>query len=76
MWNQKVAEIARKHSVDMGMKKVEFGHDGFDGRVDKYPKFSRASAENVYMANYKGNIAQIAVDSWVKVSRSFKKYCW
>lgn len=65
-WNQKIAEIARKHSMDMALKRVEFGHDGFDERMNNFPGHSTAAAENVFMGNYKNDIATIAVDSWIK----------
>ena len=66
-WNQELANRARIHSMDMGLKKVEFGHDGFDERVAnlRLPKQLQAAAENVYMSNMRGDVAKAAVDGWI-----------
>lgn len=64
-WNQSIAEVARKHSINMGNHVVGFGHDGFKNRTREMP-YCNASAENVYMANHKGDRAQRAVNAWIK----------
>ena len=62
-WNQKLANLAKKHSKNMALKKVAFGHDGFNDRIKKFPLPYKRAAENVFMA-IANNIAKKAVDSW------------
>lgn len=45
-----ISDAAEKHSTDMAKKRVPFGHDGFDERVDGLMikiKGANAAAENV-----------------------------
>jgi uncharacterized protein YkwD len=64
-WHRRAAEIARKHSINMAQHKVPFGHADFDARVEKITG-AQSVAENVYMANHRGDVAQKAVDGWIK----------
>lgn len=65
-WNQALADAATKHSQNMADHKVTFGHDGFKKRIATLPVHPRAAAENVYMCNYRGDIARSACDGWIK----------
>lgn len=62
-WHQAVADAAYGHSVNMGLKKVPFGHTGFKERAKLFPY--RCVAENVYKCNMRGDTAKLAVDSWI-----------
>lgn len=64
-WNQKIAEIARVHSIDMASGRVEFGHDGFSARMDSFPGRARGAAENVYWCTHEDDLGRRAVDSWI-----------
>jgi uncharacterized protein YkwD len=65
-WNQKIAEIARVHSVNMASRRVEFGHDGFAERCKNFPGQVRRAAENVYMCDHKDDLGRRAVDAWIE----------
>lgn len=62
-WNQKIADLAKEHSKNMALKKVKFGHDGFNDRIKRFPFPYKGAAENVFMG-ISDNIAKKAVDSW------------
>jgi len=64
-WNRAVAQAATAHSMNMGFHIVGFGHDGFHERIKSLSKKPRASAENVFMGNMRGDRAQKCVDSWI-----------
>ncbi len=80
-WSQALANIAREHSINMALHKVEFGHHGFNKRLDKLPLKARAASENVYMSDHMLNVPHLAVVSWVKSPGHLKnligdyKYC-
>jgi len=61
-----ISEAALKHSKDMGSKKVAFGHDGFDSRMDKVMgkiENANACAENVAFGKF---TAQEVVKRWIQ----------
>jgi uncharacterized protein YkwD len=63
-----LARIARDHSRDMAVRRVSFGHDGFDDRVKEAEArydFSEI-AENVALNNYaRPRTVTVAVDGWL-----------
>jgi len=62
-----ISEIARRHSIDMAANRVEFGHAGFEGRVQAIARTVpyRSAAENVaYNQGYPDPVAQ-AVEGWI-----------
>lgn len=63
----RISEVARQHSEDMAANRVEFGHDGFEGRVQAIARTVpyRSAAENVaYNQGYPDPVAQ-AVEGWI-----------
>lgn len=56
----------------MGDKKVPFGHQGFDGRVKKYPFSVKTAAENVAMNQGMADVAKVRKGLEMKV----KMYRW
>jgi len=64
-WNPRLAKIAEKHSLDMGDKKVPFGHQGFNDRVKQFPFRTRSFAENVAWNSGHGDPARTAVTGWI-----------
>ena len=68
-WNDDIAEIARAHSRDMALEKVDFGHDGFGGRMHQIRKQFpglHAGGENVLMTSDPADVARQAVALWLK----------
>lgn len=68
-WDAEIARVARVHSRDMAMKEVGFGHDGFDGRVDKLKSIKvgfGGAGENVLRTDDPDQLAQRAVALWLK----------
>lgn len=64
-FNKTISEAAESHSRNMGAKKIPFGHDGFDSRMNKLSnalKPASAFAENVA---YGPTTAEQAVDMWL-----------
>ena len=67
-WNEDIAKIARAHSRDMATGDVDFGHDGFDDRVDQMKQLIagfRGAGENVLFTDQLDGIAQRAVQMWL-----------
>jgi uncharacterized protein YkwD len=67
-WNDKIADIARAHSRDMATGDVDFGHGGFDDRVDKLKSLIagfEGAGENVFYASNSDDIADRAVQGWL-----------
>lgn len=67
-WDQRLATIARTHSVRMAEGKVPFGHAEFRNRVAKYPRNFKMAGENVAtMFGYQNNaLAATTVSGWIK----------
>lgn len=65
-WNETIAAFCRLHSLDMAAGRVDFGHDGFQERIDDIGQSIsfRGAAENVAYNNYT-DPAAIAVDGWL-----------
>jgi uncharacterized protein YkwD len=63
-----LARIARDHSREMAVRRVSFGHDGFDDRVKEAERrfdFSEI-AENVALNDYpRFRTVTVAVDGWL-----------
>lgn len=67
-YESQLANCAREHSQDMALKKVPFGHQGFETRAKKMRKVASflSMGENVaYSYNYSDHVA-IAVEGWMK----------
>lgn len=65
LWDKKIADIAAKHSKNMGDGIVPFGHAGFDERFHAM-SFCQSGAENVFMCTMQKDQARSAVESWIK----------
>lgn len=67
-WDQRLANIARTHSIRMAEGKVPFGHAEFRNRVAKYPRNFKMAGENVAtMFGYPNNaLAVTTVNGWIK----------
>ena len=67
-WNDEIAKAARAHSKDMATHEVDFGHDGFHGRIshlkDALPGIWGA-AENVLYTGELDDVAKHAVQLWL-----------
>lgn len=64
-YNDNIANESAKHSSNMASGKVDFGHDGFEERVDRLTtkiKNIRGAAENVA---YGSRTAERVVDMWL-----------
>ena len=64
-YSEDIAIEASKHSINMASGNVDFGHDGFEGRIDRLTKKIknvRGAAENVA---YGSSIAKQIVDMWL-----------
>ncbi|GAB5362477.1 hypothetical protein AAMO2058_000800100 [Amorphochlora amoebiformis] len=66
-WHQKLCDIGKVHSKDMGDGKVPFSHVGFKERVKQYPMAHRAAAENLAMnaGIPEPEVARAAVNGWI-----------
>jgi hypothetical protein len=65
-WSKEIAQVSFEHSQNMGLKKVKFGHDGFDERSKKFPFDHISSGENVAMNNTNENeVSVVAVNGWI-----------
>lgn len=68
-WDADIAKVARLHSRDMAQGAVDFGHGGFDERVDCLRRLLLGLAgcgENVLMTDDPLDAARHAVASWLK----------
>ena len=66
-WNDAVAEMALEHSRNMASGAEDFGHNGFDDRIDRLAvniAFS-GSAENVATNQGADDPAADAVEAWL-----------
>jgi len=67
-WSDAIAVEARGHSRDMATGDVDFGHDGFKGRVEKIKAVLGGfggAGENVFMTNDLNEVARLAVETWL-----------
>lgn len=66
-WDATIADVARVHSQNMAAGLVDFGHAGFEERVDELSRtFAYASiAENVHHNFGYDDPAQVALDGWL-----------
>jgi len=65
-WNETIADYCRTHSLNMAVGAVDFGHDGFDDRVDGIAQTIsyEFAAENVASNNYSDPVTT-AVEGWL-----------
>ena len=67
-WNDGIAQIARGHSRDMATGDVDFGHGGFDDRVDQMKGLVagfEGAGENVLYTTQLDDVAERAVQMWL-----------
>ena len=67
-WNDDIAAIARAHSRDMATGDIDFGHGGFDDRVDKLKSLIagfQGAGENVLYTTELDDVAERAVEMWL-----------
>jgi uncharacterized protein YkwD len=67
-WNDAIAKIARAHSRDMATGDVDFGHGGFDDRVDQLKDLLagfQGAGENVLYTSQLDQVAERAVQMWL-----------
>jgi len=68
-WNETIAKVARGHSKNMAAGKVDFGHDGFSGRVNQLKTTLiglKGCGENVLKTDDPNEIAPRAVALWLR----------
>jgi len=69
LWDDGIAKVARFHSRNMAIGKINFGHDGFGDRVSQLKVVMiglRGAGENVFETNDPDQVAQSAVITWLK----------
>jgi len=66
-WDDHIWKISYGHSENMGLKKVKFGHDGFNERIKKLPYYYSLACENVFMCQGYSEyyVAEMAVNGWI-----------
>ena len=68
-WDSSIAAIARGHSRDMATGRVDFGHDGFNDRMNRLQKTflgMQGGGENVLMTNNPNDLARTALTLWLR----------
>jgi uncharacterized protein YkwD len=65
-WHEGIARIAADHASQMASGRATFSHDGFDARVKAFPVVHRSAAENLAYNKGVSNVAETAVDGWIK----------
>jgi uncharacterized protein YkwD len=68
IWSDSIAAEAREHSKDMASGEVDFGHDGFGGRIDRLRSVLtglRGAGENVLMTSNLDEVARSALTMWL-----------
>jgi uncharacterized protein YkwD len=67
-WNDAIASIARNHSRDMATGDVDFGHGGFQDRIDQLKTVIagfEGAGENVLYTTQLDEVAGRAVQMWL-----------
>jgi len=65
-WHDGIAKIAAEHAAQMASGAAPFNHDGFDARVRAFPVAHRSAGENLALNSGVANVAEAAVDGWIK----------
>jgi len=65
-WHEGIARIAAGHAGQMATGTMPFSHDGFNERVRAFPVAHRSAAENLAYNQGMANVAEVAVDGWIK----------
>lgn len=68
-WSKSIADVARGHSRDMADGEVDFGHDGFSGRVRQLKTQIvgvKGCGENVLKTDDPNQVAEKAVALWLR----------
>jgi uncharacterized protein YkwD len=69
IWQGEIATVARVHSKDMATGDVDFGHDGFSGRISHLRSVMQGlqgAGENVLMTDNPDQVARKAVELWLR----------
>jgi len=69
VWDGAIAKTARAHSRDMATGDVDFGHDGFSGRISHLRlvlQGLKGAGENVLVTDNPDQVARKAVDLWLR----------
>ena len=69
IWDRNIAKEARDHSRDMALGAVEFGHAGFQDRIDRLRQNLlgvMGAGENVLMTSDPQDAAKSALALWLK----------
>ncbi len=67
-WSDAIAKEARMHSKDMASGKCDFGHDGFNDRIDRLKESVPGiwgAGENVLYTSNLNQVARTAVTLWL-----------
>ena len=64
--NAEISDRARQHSQNMAQNKVDFGHSGFDSRIEALSISYRSAAENVAYNQGYGDPVKQAVEGWIE----------
>lgn len=66
-WSNTIAKQCRNHSVDMALKNISYGHQGFQERIEtirhNFP--NAAGVENIAKHSNSNNLAEKVVEEWV-----------
>lgn len=65
-WNEGIAQIAAEHAAQMAAGQMPFNHDGFNQRASRFPLAHSGAGENLAMSHGYSEVAQTAVDGWIK----------
>lgn len=66
-WNDGVARVAAQHAASMASGEAPFSHDGFDARIRAFPPgVGLPAGENLALNSGVSNVAQTAVNGWIK----------
>ena len=69
VWDDAIAKVARAHSKDMATGAVDFGHDGFRGRINQLRTVMtgfQGAGENVLMTTDPTDVPKGALALWLK----------